>query len=113
MDNNNDFKMPSPDSFSGAVHHEKHERLARESLRELLRFRDSLGKEIARLQASFGNHTESDTKILSYMQISTDLYDEAMEAMRAGQGNEGRIALIKFADSVQDLMAYVHKMRVH
>ena len=93
---------------SANVYQQNNERLARASLMELLRFHEALEQEIALFEKSqLQNEVEQQT--LQYMRISKTLFDEAMDSMKTQGGNEGRLAMIKFADSVQDLMGYIHK----
>lgn len=95
--------------FTDSINNQKNDRLARESLQELLSFNEALEHEIARLK----NSKSVDQQMLQYMNNSKSLFDAAMEAMRTQSGEQGRLALIQFADSVQDMMGYIHKMRLH
>src|SRR5690606_27359680 len=104
---------PGAESFSDSINNQKHERLARASLQELLRFNDALDSEISKFKNGALENVPTDMQMMQYMQTSKTLFDEAMRAMRGANGEEGRLALIKFADSVQDLMGYIHKVRLH
>ncbi len=97
-------------NFTESVNLQKSDRLGRESLRELMNFSEALDIEIGRMQA---NGSASDPQILQYMTTSKSYFNDALQAMRHSNGEAGRLALIKFADSVQDLMGYIHKMRLH
>jgi hypothetical protein len=102
--------MKNEKNFTESVNLQKSDRLARESLRELMYFGEALDNEISRMQAS---ESASDPQMLHYMTASKAYFNDAMQAMRHSSGEAGRLALIKFADSVQDLMGYIHKMRLH
>jgi hypothetical protein len=99
--------------FSESVNLQKNDRMARDSLRELLRFNEALDNEIARLKTDVMSHSETDAQMLRYMVTSKGLFETAMQTMRTKNGDQGRLAFIQFADSVQDLMGYIHKMRLH
>lgn len=99
-------------NFPEFVNQQKNDRVARESLQELLRFNDALDSEINRLKQNT-NNTEIDVQMLQYMTTSKSLFENAMQSMRIKNGDQGRLAFIQFADSVQDMMGYIHKMRLH
>ena len=96
-------------NFPESVNLQRNDRLARDSLRELLRFQESVDNEILRLKA----HTSADLQMLHYLTTTKSLFEAALQAMRTQNGEVGRLAFIQFADSVQDLMGYIHKMRLH
>ncbi len=100
-------------NFSENINLQKNDRLARDSLRELLRFNEALDNEIARLRTNMTSHSETDAQMLHYMLASKGLFEAAMQSMRMQNGERGRLAFIQFADSVQDMMGYIHKMRLH
>ncbi len=105
-DKNNNSK------HSSTVAKEKHERLARSSLHDLLHFSAVLDDEIIRLQ----NNKNPDAKeqgLLQRMLATKGKFDLAISGMKSSDNDAGRHALICFADSVQDIIAFIHKDRLN
>src|SRR5688572_21016360 len=95
-------------THTSAVAQEKHDRMARKSLQDMLHFSDMLESEITRLQAQ-QDRDAKEQELLQRMLITKSKFDLAMRAMREPDSDASRHALIRFADSVQDIIAFIHR----
>ena len=111
----------TPASISGRQHGtvseagdgEKHERIARESLRSMVMFSDTLKSEIRRLTAEEAAGAPIDRALLDKMIVVKSKYIHVMAGFMELDDDEQRRALIVFADAVQDIVKHLHTPRSH
>ena len=97
--------------FAHAAVSEKHERVARQSLHDIIVFYQALEKEIQAILAKKAKGVEYDAELLERMSVVKEKYHLAMDGFLELSENEQRHVLMVFADSIQDLMKYVHGRR--
>lgn len=97
--------------FIEALHNEKHERLARNALHDLLAFHDQLEAEILRF--SDPTCTSSmEQEVLHRMKQVRACYNEVMQGFRELETGMQQYALVRFSDALLDLMKLVNRYRV-
>jgi len=95
----------APAEAAGA---EKHERIARESLRSMVMFSETLESEMHRMKEDDAKGLPIDRSLLDKMTIVKDKYRHVMTGFMALGDDEQRHALIVFADAVQDIVKHLH-----
>lgn len=100
-------------NFSNVAGAERHARVARDSLRDLIMFNRTLEEETHRLLAEKKKGATIDQELLSKMTAAKDTYLGAMQALKESGDERSANAMIILADAIQDLMAYIHIERRH
>jgi hypothetical protein len=100
-------------SFSRTLNQEKHERIARHSLHDLVLFHEALETEIERVRALDRGNSDYIPELLEKMLIIQKQYHIVMQGFRELTAEQEQHALICFADAVLDLMKLIHKKRGH
>lgn len=99
--------------FSRSLHQEKHERIARNSLYDLFVFYEALEKEIARIGETPAKLTPTEAEVLERMLAVQEHYLNAMKGFKELGAELQQHALVRFSDSVLDLMKIMHKHKRH
>jgi hypothetical protein len=114
-----DFNTNSPagknfaQEFADTMSKEKDARIARDALRDLMLFNNSLESEMQRINATAENGGVHDAKLMSKMALVKEKYNYAMSGFKAFDDEMERFALTSLADAIQDLMFYLHNKRSH
>lgn len=104
-------KKASP-GYSAAFDEQKHDRIARVCLQDMLVFHDALNQEIDKLHHAGGDISQYQA-LLEKMVAVREKYSHAMCNLRESKNNRECQALIAYADAIQDLMVYLHQQRKH
>ncbi len=107
------FGRRPDDGFSETISQERHARVARDSMRDLMLFHNALESEIQALQSLADKGQPIDKKLLSLMSGVKEKYDYAMSGLKTLHADLECFALCSLADSIQDLMCYVHNRKKH
>ncbi len=99
--------------FSRAMHQEKHERIARNSLYDMFNFHDTLEKEIARIRTASAQLTSAESEILERMLVVQEHYLAAMKGFSALGAEMQQHALVRFSDALLDLMKLIQRHKGH
>lgn len=93
---------------------DRHARIARASLHNLIAFYELLDEEMAAMMRDHTEHgTALDKELFDRMVAVKEKYLHVMCGLTDDDYRRERHVLIGFADAVQDLMAYVHIQRRH
>ena len=98
--------------FSQAVVSEKHERVARKSLHDMVVFNQAVEEEMQQMEHDKARGKNIDSELYERMAVVREKYKSAMTGFLQLKDNDQRHALITFADAIQDLMKYIHLRRV-
>jgi hypothetical protein len=108
------FGKKSAAGFQNIAGPARHERIARSSLHDMIAFHDTLEQEMSRMMA---DHVEQglplENQLYERMVAVKETYIHVMRGLTEEDLAGQRLALIKFADTVQDLMSYIHNQRRH
>jgi len=96
---------------AGITAHEKHERLARSMLHDLIVFYEALEQEMDRLRERERQGIAIDMMLYRYMEKVQAAYQVAIDGFRTFDVDHQRNLLIVFADAVQDMITHIHKRR--
>ena len=111
MSNAVTINKKNKNGFSQALTEDKHEIAARRSLGDFINFNNSIEKEMQRMTQERNSGAPFDSELFDKMALTQKTYKQVMtgflELDEAGQ----RHALIVFADTIQDLMKYIHRRR--
>jgi hypothetical protein len=99
--------------FAETIGREKDERIARESLRDLILFNNALEMEMKNMLAAAQKGAALDDDMMGKMTSVKDKYNYAMSGLTAFDDETERCAFLALADAIQDLMAYLHLKRRH
>lgn len=97
--------------FSQAIGHEKNERVARSALGDMLAFQKSLEADLRELKGLKEQGTVIDEDLLHKMTMVNEQYHAVMAGFSRLDDDSQRHALIVYADAVQDLITYLHRIR--
>jgi hypothetical protein len=103
-------KSPKP-AFAQTVQTDKHERIARQSLHDMVVFHDTLVAEITTLKTEEAQGIAIDCEMLDKMIFVREKYEYAMNGFRELDINSERNALIALGDAMLDLMRLLHKRK--
>ena len=98
--------------FIRAIASEKHERTARRSLHDIVAFYQLVEKEIRRLNADKIKGRTFDGDMYKRLALVQGQYKHVMKGFLELDDNRQRHALVTFADTIQDLMKYIHSRKV-
>ena len=97
--------------FLDALHNEKHDRLARNALHDLIAFHEQLEAEIGRFSdPACASCLEQE--VLQRMQHVKDCYDDVMLGFREQETGVQQHTLVRFSDALLDLMKLVNRYRM-
>jgi hypothetical protein len=97
--------------FAEATSREKNDRIARESLRDLMLFNNSLEIEMKNMTLASRNGMAPDQELFNKMSAVQEKYHYAMSGLKVLDDDNERCAFISLADAIQDLMTYIHQRR--
>ena len=100
-------------SFASSTGKEKNERIARDALRDLMLFNNTLETELQSLKLSAQKDASTDQLLIDKMTFVKEKYNYAMAGFKAFDDEMERFALTALADAIQDLMFYLHKRKKH
>ena len=93
---------------------DRHARIARTSLHNLIVFHEMLEDEMRSMASERAAQGSGfDSALFDKMAVVKEKYLHVMAGLSGDDYQRERHALIDFADAVQDLMAFVHKRRDH
>ena len=90
---------------------ERHTRIAREALRDLMQFNNALESEMHAMMAAVSKGSWLDHALLDKMNVVRKKYGYAMSGFKSFDDEMQRFALTALADAIQDLMFYLHTRR--
>ena len=97
--------------FTQTIATEKHERIARRSLHDIIIFHQAVEKEMQNMIAEKAKGGMFDTDLYDRMIAIHEQYKRVMTGFLELDDNSQRNALITFSDTIQDMMKYVHLRR--
>jgi hypothetical protein len=104
--------LESKSGFTQAISSEKHERIARRSLLDIVSFYQMVEQEMQDMQKARASGADYDEALLERMSLVADQYKRVMSGFLELDDNSQRHALIEFADVAQDLVKYIHMQSV-
>jgi hypothetical protein len=107
------FGKKNLQGFADLVGKEKYDRIARDSLRDLMLFNNALESEMHTLRLAEQKGGKIDQQLMQKMHFAQDKYNYAMSGFKAFDDDMQRYALIALADAIQDLMIYFNSKRSH
>lgn len=99
--------------FADHIGQEKDQRIARQSLRDLMLFNNALESELKHLHTQEKSGAQLDKKLIEKMQLVKEKYTYAMSGFKAFDDDMQRSALTALAESIKDLMIYLNARRSH
>jgi hypothetical protein len=97
--------------FTQAIASEKSERVARRSLHDIVVFHQAIEADMQRMLEAKANGSGFDTDLFERMAVVQEHYKRVMTGFLELDDNSQRNALITFADTIQDLLKYIHIRR--
>ena len=94
--------------FTRAGSSEKHESIAHRSLQDLIAFYQVVENEMQQMLEKQVKGVAYDIDLFERMSVVKEQYKYVMTGFLELDDNSQRNALIAFADTVQDLMKYIH-----
>ena len=94
--------------FAQAVSSEKHERIARRSLQDIIIFYQAVEKEMQKMWSDQAKGLAYDVKLLERLSAVKEQYKRVMTGFLELDDKSQHHALITFSDTIQDLMKYMH-----
>ena len=108
------FGKKTVDNYQDMVGQARHERIARSALHDLVAFYETMEDEMSHMMSA---HVEKgvplESPLYERMVCVKEKYIHVMRGLTEDDFAAQRLALIKFADAVQDLMSYIHNQRRH
>ena len=98
--------------FAASISLDKHERVARRSLQDIIIFYQAVEAEMQRMEAEEAKGNAIDSKLFARMTAVKEQYKRVMSGFLELDDNEQRHALITFSDTIQDLIKYIHMRKV-
>lgn len=98
--------------FTQVISSEKHERIARRSLLDIVSFYQVVEQEIQDIEKAQAKGMPHDAALFERMLLVKDQYKRVMTGFLELDDNSQRHSLIEFADVAQDLVKYIHMRRV-
>jgi len=97
--------------FLEALHHEKHDRLARNALQDMLAFHEELEAEIVRFSDPACT-SGMEQEVLHRMIQVRECYHEVMQGFLRQETEAQQHVLVRFSDALLDLMKLVNRYKV-
>jgi len=99
-------------AFTRAIASEKHERVARRSLYDIVTFQQVVETEIREMNLEKAKGHPVDAEMYEQLAKVQGQYKHAMQGLLEQDDSGQRHALVTFADAIQDLMKYIYSRKV-